>query len=158
MNQSALCLFSFCFVIVVASTSLPLEPLANFRARFDPVLCWHMEHMQLSGQTHRKTIDGRLCAAAYVHNSHSFTVCVVWAIHNVLCSTSVLCVLKRIVQPWRIQKESLVASGVTRRLLQPIVCLIAFCVPFIFGGRRGTGGEYGAAQVGERHATPRSSR
>ena len=26
------------------------------------------------GQTHRKTLDGRLCAAAYVHDSQAFTV------------------------------------------------------------------------------------
>ena len=25
------------------------------------------------GQTHRKTLDGRLCAAAYVHDSQAFT-------------------------------------------------------------------------------------
>lgn len=31
-------------------------------------------HACFAGQTHRKTTDGRLCAAAYVHNSQAFTV------------------------------------------------------------------------------------
>merc|ERR1719506_2580238 len=49
-----------CFILPVASATSrqqPLEPLTKFR------------------QTHRKTIDGRLCAAAYVHNSQAFTDC-----------------------------------------------------------------------------------
>merc|ERR1719163_1777320 len=40
-----------------ASKQQSLEPLTKFR------------------QTHRKTLDGRLCAAAYVHNSQAFTDC-----------------------------------------------------------------------------------
>merc|ERR1712216_247645 len=50
----------FCLFVSVAavhSQQQPLEPLTKFR------------------QTHRKTIDGRLCAAAYVHNSQAFTDC-----------------------------------------------------------------------------------
>jgi len=40
-----------------AAKQQPLEPLAKFR------------------QTHRKTLDGRLCASAYVHSSQAFTDC-----------------------------------------------------------------------------------
>merc|ERR1712083_52100 len=47
-------------ISLAAASSLqqqPLQPLTKYR------------------QTHRKTTDGRLCAAAYVHNSQAFTDC-----------------------------------------------------------------------------------
>merc|ERR1719203_1237534 len=47
----------FLFFAGATSKQLPLEPLTKFR------------------QSHRKTIDGRLCAAAYVHNAQAFTDC-----------------------------------------------------------------------------------
>merc|ERR1712072_853538 len=54
------CLILSCLLVAVAATTSkqqPLEPLTKFR------------------QTHRKTADGRLCAAAYVHNSQAYTDC-----------------------------------------------------------------------------------
>jgi len=51
---------SLCFLLVVEAVGYkgqPLEPLTKFR------------------QTHRKTMDGRLCAAAYVHDSQAFSDC-----------------------------------------------------------------------------------
>merc|ERR1711907_32790 len=51
-------IFAFSLMGVVTNAQQqPLEPLTKYR------------------QTHRKTIDGRLCAAAYVHNSQAFTDC-----------------------------------------------------------------------------------
>merc|ERR1719313_18463 len=51
-------IFAFSLLAVVTNAQQqPLEPLTKYR------------------QTHRKTKDGRLCAAAYVHNSQAFTDC-----------------------------------------------------------------------------------
>lgn len=52
--------FVLCIFVTAAASSSQqqaLEPLTKYR------------------QTHRKTTDGRLCAAAYVHNSQAFTDC-----------------------------------------------------------------------------------
>merc|ERR1719238_102848 len=48
---------SLCLIVAAALAQQSLEPLTKFR------------------QTHRKTLDGRLCAAAYVHNSQAYTDC-----------------------------------------------------------------------------------
>jgi len=69
-------------LLSLAAASLqqqPLQPLTKYRGACAVAVIWLTcaalpGSACIAGQTHRKTVDGRLCAAAYVHNSQAFTV------------------------------------------------------------------------------------
>lgn len=78
MTTRTLVAFTLLGSVVSSSMQQPLEPLIKFRS-FQESDTWTGERevifiVCVSGQTHRKTTDGRLCAGAYVHNSQAYTV------------------------------------------------------------------------------------
>ena len=83
------------------------------------------------GQTHRKTLDGRLCAAAYVHDSQAFTVqvfsdaTVVVLLDELFCRTATL---------QAAQKGSQVVNGAMSKCVSRAMFLLCYPIPFATAG------------------------